>query len=270
MHRQTYSIRHDPVMKNSTILLLAQATLCIFVLAAGVEADAATPRDELPSLRFNVSPNGYPPYLIVEPEQTSGIIWDVMDRISSRLGYRLVARKVPRKRVDQMLLDGFIDATSRAREWTENPEQFLFTDPVVQVEEVLFVPSDTSFEFRQPEDLFSRTLITHLGYYYPELEPYFRSRHIRRFDVSRDRDMFTYLRYGKQFDAVIADRLVGQWILRKEGLQGQFRISGPPFSRHGLRIMLRRDWQAFALAFNRELAHLRENGELEAILANYR
>jgi len=257
-------------MRNGTFFLLLQAALGILALSisSGVGASPALP--ELPTLRFNVSPNGYPPYLIVDQKQPSGIVWDIMDRISSRLGYRLVARKVPRKRVDQMLLDGFIDATSRAREWTEKPEQFLFTDPVVQVEEVLFVPSDAPFEFRQVEDLFSRTLITHLGYYYPELEPYFRSHDIRRFDVSRDRDMFTYLRYGREFDAVIADRLVGQWILRKEGLQEQFRISGKPLSRHGLRIMLRRDWQAFVLAFNRELARLRENGELDAILANYR
>lgn len=257
-------------MRNGTFFPLLHTALCVLVLAASAAASAATASAETPTIRFNVSPNGYPPYLIADQKQPSGIMWDVMQRISSRLGYRLVAEKVPRKRVDRMLLDGFIDANARAREWTENPEQFLFTDPVVQVEEVLFVPSDAPLEFRQPEDLFSRTLITHLGYYYPELEPYFRSRAIRRFDVSRDRDMFTYLRYGKQFDGVIADRLVGQWILRQEGLQDQFRISGQPFSRYGLRIMLRQDWQAFALAFNRELARIRKNGELDAILANYR
>lgn len=82
--------------------------------------------------------------------------------------------------------------------------------------------------------------------------------------------MFTYLVYGNQFDAAIADRLVGKWILRQEGMQDQFRSSQHSLSHYGFRIMLRQDWQAFADAFNQELARMRENGELDAILANYR
>ena len=34
--------------------------------------------------------------------------------------------------------------------------------------------------------------------------------------------------------------------------------------------MLRPDWTDFAESFNRELELIRENGELDAILANYR
>jgi polar amino acid transport system substrate-binding protein len=34
--------------------------------------------------------------------------------------------------------------------------------------------------------------------------------------------------------------------------------------------MLRKDWQSFANRFNNELAKMKANGELDAILANYR
>lgn len=253
--------RNTSPLALAALLLLSTALL--FPATAGATSDKQT-------LRFNVSPNGYPPYLIVENREPSGIMWEVMSLIADRLGYELIAEKIPRKRVDQMLLEGYIDATPRAREWTDEPEKFLFTDPVVAIEEVFFIPKDSELTYQSPEDIFSRTIVTHLGYIYPALEQYFESGKIRRFDVARDRDMFLYVLHGDRFDAAVADRLVGQWFLRNEGLRDQFRTSSESISTFGFRIMLRKDWQEFANDFNRELARIRESGELDAILANYR
>jgi len=253
--------RKTPSLALATLLLLSTAIL--FPATASASSEKQT-------LRFNVSPNGYPPYLIVENREPSGIMWDVMSLITDRLGYDLIAEKIPRKRVDQMLLEGYIDATPRAREWTDEPEKFLFTDAVVAIEEVFFIPEASELTYRTPEDLFSKTIVTHLGYIYPTLESYFESGKIRRFDVARDRDMFFYVLHGNRFDAAVADRLVGQWFLRNEGLREQFRTSTESISTFGFRIMLRKDWQDFAKAFNRELARIRENGELDAILEHYR
>jgi len=247
------------------------ALASLFLLSTAILFPAtASASSEKQTLRFNVSPNGYPPYLIVENREPSGIMWDVMSLITDRLGYDLIAEKIPRKRVDQMLLEGYIDATPRAREWTDEPEKFLFTDAVVAIEEVFFIPEASELTYRTPEDLFSKTIVTHLGYIYPTLESYFESGKIRRFDVARDRDMFFYVLHGNRFDAAVADRLVGQWFLRNEGLREQFRTSTESISTFGFRIMLRKDWQDFAKAFNRELARIRENGELDAILEHYR
>ncbi len=256
-------------MKDRKPSLLALASLCLLSVALALPTNASA-ASEKETLRFNVSPNGYPPYLIVKGRTPSGIMWDVMSLIADRLGYELIAEKVPRKRVDQMLLEGYIDATPRAREWTDEPEKFLFTNPVVDIEEVFFIPKDSELAYRTPEDMFSRTIVTHLGYIYPALEPHFESGKIQRFDVARDRDMFLYVLHGNRFDAAVADRLVGKWFLRNEGLRDNFRTSAKSISTFGFRIMLRKDWQGFADEFNRELARIRENGELDAILANYR
>jgi polar amino acid transport system substrate-binding protein len=241
-------------------LLFALATLSLSAFAS----------KENQVFRFNVSPNGYPPYLIVDQSQPSGIMWDVVSVVAQRLGYTVVAEQIPRKRVDQMLLEGYIDGTPRAREWADDPEQFLFTDAVVDIEEVFFAPAQSEFTFESPEDLISKTIVTHLGYRYPPLEPYFEEGRIRRFDVSRDRDMFTFVLHGDRFDAAVADRLVGKWILRNEGLRQHFDITSKSISNYGFRLMLRKDWQSFANRFNEELARMKKNGELDAILANYR
>lgn len=259
---------------------IAWVAACL-VLSAGAPAHAnSTPgsgplsaeraASENRVFRFNVSPDGYPPYLINEEGTTTGIMWEVVTRIAERLDYRVEAVRVPRKRVDQLLLDGVIDGTSRARAWTSRPEDFLFTDPIVDIEEVIFFPASAEGDFRVVEDLFSLTLVTHLGYHYPALEPYFRSGQIRRFDVPRDKDLFVYVLRGDEFDAAVADRLVGQWLLLKQGMQGRFRISSETLSTFGLRLMLRPQWQSFAEEFNRELAAMRRSGKIEAILSRYR
>lgn len=219
---------------------------------------------------FNVSPSGYPPYLILDGREPSGIMWDVVSLISERIGYTLVAEKIPRKRIDQMLLDGYVDGTARAKEWTEHPEDYLFTDPIVDIEEVFFMPRESAIRYESPDDLISGTLVTRLGYQYPALEPYFAKGLIRRFDASRDREMFIFTLRGNRFDAAVADRLVGQWFMKNEGLRDEFRISYNNISQYGFCIMLRKEWKEFADAFNMELAHIRKNGELDAILANYR
>ncbi|MBS8241390.1 amino acid ABC transporter substrate-binding protein [Marinobacter lipolyticus] len=248
------------------VLLLIFLALSLMAPAQRVSANEQSGK----ILHFNVSPNGYPPYLIVKDQQPAGIVWDVVSLIAERIGYQVVPKKVPRKRVDSMLLEGFIDGTPRAIEWTSNPDQFLFTDPIVAIEEVLFIPSTSKLVYQKPEDLFSRTLVTHLGYSYPLLEPYFESEKIKRFDVSRDRDMFTFVLHGQRFDAAVADRLVGQWILLNEGWQNEFRISEESISNFPFRLMLRKDWGDFAEQFNTELATIRESGELDAILSRYR
>lgn len=263
--RNALSSRPLPIALASLILLASS----LFGTGA-LATENADSQDKERVFRFNVSPNGYPPYLISEDGKQSGIMWDVVSVIAERLGYRVIPEKIPRKRVDQMLAEGYIDGTTRAREWTENPDNFVFTEPVVSIEEVLFVPRGSDLEFEVPEDLFSLTLVTHLGYHYPALEPHFQSGRIRRFDVSRDRDMFRYVLHGDDLDAAVADRLVGRWILMNEGMQDEFRTTSTELSEYGFRLMLRKDWAGFAHSFDRELQAMRENGELDEILANYR
>ncbi len=261
----------DPRISFWPALLAASLFIPLFSpVQADTDVSSAQGSSEEKVFRFNVSPNGYPPYLINDGDQTTGIMWAVVEEISGRLGYRVEAHKVPRKRVDQMLASSVIDGTSRAREWTTGPENFIFTDPVVEIEEVVFFPANSPHSFEVIEDLFSLTLVTHLGYHYPELTPHFESGNIKRFDVSRDQDLFIYVLNGDELDAAVADRLVGQWILYTEGMKDNFRASNVTLSKVGLRIMLRPEWQAFAKAFNKELASMRKAGEIEKILSRYR
>jgi len=252
----------------------SKACTCLFVVVAqaGFAFPALSQAQETTQkvFEFNISPSGYPPYLIVDNDEPEGIMWDVVALIVPRLGYDVQPRQIPRKRVDNLLAKGYLDGTPRAIEWTREPENFLFTDPIVHVEEVFFFPETSDLEFRRIEDLVDKTIVTPLGYIYPALEPYFDSGKIHRFEVSNERNMFRHLLHSEAFDAALADRLAGRWLLREEAMADHFRYSKKSISRYGFRLMLRPDWQAFAKAFNQELVKIRENGELDAILARYR
>lgn len=221
--------------------------------------------------KLNVSPNGYPPYIIIgDDNQYSGIVWDVVKTVSGRLGYQIQPVKIPRKRVDSMLLDGYIDGTPRAIEWTVDAEKYVFTDPLVRIKEVFFMRKGEEFPYQQPIDIESLTVVTHLGYRYPELADMFESGKAQRFDVSQDKDMFSFLLNADHFDTAIADLSVGQWILRENGWQNEFSYTENGISDFGFCLMLRKDWAGFAEDFNAEFKQLRESGELGQILNRYR
>ena len=137
-------------------------------LAIPAHAEDAERMQESGVLRLNIGPNGYPPYMIVDEDGThSGIVWDVVTRIAVRLNYKVEPHRIPRKRVDQMILEGYIDATPRAREWTQKPERFVFTQPITEIREVFFTTRDTAIEYDEPADIEGETVVTHLGYRYP-------------------------------------------------------------------------------------------------------
>ncbi len=217
---------------------------------------------------FNIGPDGYPPYMIKkENRPPSGIMVDVLEVIAKKYGYSVIETSIPRKRVEHWLYSGKIDVTPRAREWTENPDSFVFTDPVVQCREVIFVRKGTGLS--KLEDLQGRRLGTRLGYFHKELEPYFKDKRIIRENAPNEWAMFKMLQTGR-VDAVSCVELVGLWTIRENRWYGEFVTFKKEVSNTGYRLMFSTKWAPFVKLFNRELDEMKKNGELERILSRYR
>ena len=252
-----------------TVRLVLLLTALLF---STVAASAAPESGKAPApLRFNVSPEGYPPFLIVKAgEPITGIMWDVINALAERHGYVVKPMKIPRKRVDSFIQRGDLDATARAREWTDHPHRFVFTDPVLQAKEVFFSRKSSPFVYHDKQDLDGKTIITHLGYHYPTLAPLFKSGEARRYDIQYDEDMFNYMLNGDHFAATIAVREVGQWILRQNHWKDEVYIDDHPVSTTGFRLMFNKAWAPIVKQFNADLAEMRRSGELDQILDRYR
>jgi polar amino acid transport system substrate-binding protein len=219
---------------------------------------------------FNTTPKGYPPYMIKEAgKKESGIMVEVLQIIATKHGYILETKGVPTKRVEKLLKIGDLDATARAKEWVNNPENYEFTDVIVRARDVLFSLKKTPITFRSIEDLFDKDIGTHLGYKYPMLKTYFKDNRIRRNDTANGTAMLNMV-LKERTDAAVMNELVAKWIISKNKWQEKFVISSKEVGGFDYRIMFNKKWKSFVEKFNQELTLMKQNGELERIISKYK
>lgn len=221
------------------------------------------------SIRFNIGPEGYPPYMINEADSPPrGIMVEVLQTIAAKHGHTVNIAGIPRKRVDIRMQNGTLDATPRAKEWVSDPEAYAFTDAVVRARDVLFSRREEPLTFDTIDDLIGKTLGTHLGYRYPLLEPYFDTQQIRRRDADDELAMLRMV-LGKRTDAAVINELVGAWLIQQNDWQDKFAVATQEIQGFDYRIMFRKEWHAFVQQFNQELQRMRDDGTLEHIIAAY-
>ena len=193
---------------------------------------------------------------------------DVLRDIAMAQGLHIKSVDAPKKRVESMVLDRQIDAVPRALEWVSEPDRFVFTDSVIRVRDVVFSRTKQPVVYRRPDDLVGKTVGTHLGYAYPLLEPLFESKKAYREDAYNEQSMLRMLK-ARRTDAVVMNEAVGYWLMKTEGLTGQFIASETELEGYEYRFMMGRQWSKFVTQFNRELAQMKKDGRLAAIVGRY-
>jgi polar amino acid transport system substrate-binding protein len=223
-------------------------------------------------LVMNMSPGGFPPYMIYDPEAgiQRGILYDVLVRLVEPLGYHVVTDAIPRKRVAQMLAAGSLDVSERAKEWEEDPSQYAWSDPVVEVENRVISLAKAPLEFRTAQDLAGKSVATILGYSYPELDEAFHSGLVQRTDVLNPESQIRMVLAGRT-DGAILYGAVAEYTIRTADLpKAQLSLSRSGFGAVGYRFMFGKRWEFLIPALNRGLAKLKESGELDRIVNGYR
>jgi polar amino acid transport system substrate-binding protein len=224
------------------------------------------------TIKLGVPPNGWPPYIIVQQDHVTGIAIDIVTTVVASLGYELELIKLPEKRGHLKTQKGLLDAWPDAIEWVENPELYLWSDPMVNSEDWLIFKKTGGAEFNRIEALFGKSIGTHLGYYYPVLEPYFSSGQIRRADTYSEKAMLRMLTLGRS-DAVVMNKLVALWVMKNDSqLQASdFSFAKNSLDRAGYRIMFtrRHDWISFISGFNSTLNAIKKDGRLDRIVSAY-
>lgn len=247
--------------------------VALFLLAPlALASPQARPQDDQANtLVFNVSTNGHPPFTIANEDGTiTGIFWEVLEHIARKQGITLKPVQLPTKRVDNFILEGQVDVTMRAIEWTDQPDQFIFTDPVVTTSDAVFVHRSKVADIDSLDDLDGKLLLIRLGFHYPDLDPAFKEGRIEFIELQDETSMFRRLLEGKRFDGAVTNEEVGRWVLLKNGWNGTIRVAPLKFDEVPYRLMFGRQHEAFVERFNQELQTMKESGELERIMENYR
>lgn len=220
---------------------------------------------------------GWPPYLIADPEENGpqgkgqGILMDIFKEVSQTLGYRVKTVCYPEKRDIVMLDKGLIDFRFDGRNWVEKPDRYFWSDPIIEASDVLVFRKDDPVRFDDLEDLEGKTVITHLGYTYPTLQPYFASGRIKRSDTATHSYMLRMLD-AERGDAAVMNKRVALWVMKNSRSLSPsgFTFSSPVDSSRLALLYTSPEWHEFVKDFNRELSKMKTDGRINGILSDYR
>lgn len=222
------------------------------------------------SIVFNIAPGGYPPYTVIEEDgSVSGIMWDVMTAVAKTNGLTVEARQIPSKRVESFLLSGQLDATMRAIEWTDNPDQFGFTEGVIKAQDVVFSMRSHPLALNHIKDLEGNILLKHLGYHYPTLEPYLEAGTIQTLDAPNGHTMFKRLAGAPRFNGLVFNGRAGEWIIQHNGWQGTFIKEPLVLAETDYRLMFSPEWRPMLDCFDQTIRQIKQDGRLASILSRY-
>ncbi len=220
-------------------------------------------------IRLNVAPGGFPPYTVLTTgQQAGGIVVDVLRAVADKTGYSLQIMEIPRGRVDRMVLADELDASPRAMEWTEMPERFVFSDPLLRVRDVIFSNKSTPLAFNHPSDLENRKIGSRLGYTYPALETTFASGKVELTQVTNERALLAMLGF-RRVDAVVINEMTALWVIKNEAWNDRFIYSRQEVQSYPYRLMFGKKWAHFVELFNRELSVMKKDGTLARIIQKY-
>lgn len=249
-------------------LLFTMVLLCCNLLFL---TGPATAEDKV--LRVGAPDEGWPPFIMpVKEVGYRGIMGDVLTTIAEKVGYTVEFHTLPEKRLQLYLTDGTIDAYPKALEWVEDPSLYRWTEPVLNVEDMVIIRK-LSPKASVPATLLGLNLGVIHGYSYPKLNELFADGSIRRHDAKTLDNLLCMLDHG-HVDAIIANPIVTNWTIKNnDPLKGaSFLCSTKPLDSAPYRFAFTKAWDSSRLVefINDELATMKKDGRLEAILNKYR
>lgn len=216
----------------------------------------------------------WPPYIINDPSRTDeGALVEIFKAAVEPLGYHVTALQLPDKRGWEQLRSGKVDVHIKAREWVSKPDEYLWSAPFMQSEDVLVFRKGSSLSYAEVEDLYGKSVAAMEGFVYPGLEPYFYSGQITRVDSASPYTMLELLALGR-VDAALVNRSETQWLFRtRPDLKPErFCMDDTPCASAFYRYVFTKDekWLPVIKKLDARLVEMRKSGELKAILDQYK
>ncbi|ASP37569.1 hypothetical protein CHH28_02265 [Bacterioplanes sanyensis] len=181
--------------------------VCLMWLSQPARAD---------TLVLSVPDTQYPPYVVEADGRMQGILLDPLIDAAERAGIRLEFQLLPELRSQRMLERGLIDGRMESPSWIAQPELYLWTTFMLPMRDVLVYHQQHKPESETDDALANYEIVTHLGYAYPELQPWFDQGQAARIDKISERNMLLALldpnisRFGR---AAVMEQGVAGWYL---------------------------------------------------------
>lgn len=168
-------------------------------------------------LNIAVPQDGYPPYIIVEGKVVSGIMIEVLQVPAKEHGYQIQYLFMPEKRSLAQLKKKHIDARLESPAWVDRPQDFYWSDPIIEITDRFVFNKNTANRFENDDDLVGTDVVTHLGYGYPTLQAMFDKKRITRRDFKNEYSMLSSLLIAddRRQRAAVMDFHVARWFMKR-------------------------------------------------------
>lgn len=208
-----------------------------------------------------------PPYMYQMDQQPEvrGVIAALMNEFFRQQHIKLNYVIDNRNRAEHRLYSGDVDAIMLAKNWTEHPEQLIFSEPVLVHRDFLFATNPIA-DHSNPADWLNKVRICTRQYYkYEALEPFFAKGSVR-IDSSSEAAQMRMLASGR-CDYAYMNEHVAAWLQQHQFAELKIYRSPSSFGTVGLTIALNPRWQHLLPKLNQFIKQQRESGSIESMLA---
>ncbi len=207
-----------------------------------------------------------PPFMLTDQQQIpiGGILFDIYQQLAHRLNRPLQIEAIPRKRVTDLLLQGQLDFYCNGTpEWFTEPQ--LRWSPPLFVHRDLYISAETFADFTDFSRRSKGKVGTTFGYVYPTLAELFARGQLQRVDSYSPAESLRHLQ-KKHLSAVVVSEFEYGYLLKdKQGLHAV------EIERNQIQCMYSPVLaESTILQLDLAITALRQQGQLEQILAHYR
>jgi len=263
-------ILYDRLQIGGSALFLRQLVSLIFTFLVFVSPPSYGDNRQI-TLIF--PENGYAPYLMPKELGHKGIMVDVLSKALNSQGYKVAINYMPELRCHKMLEKGQGRIFPSAKEWIKTPENYVWTDPVLEVADNIITLKDSTLRLSSIGGLKGLSVGTIYQLTYPSFEPYFADGSIYRVDGRNVEQLLKMLIRGR-IDALILDKNMLFWETRNnpDYDSSTFRVSEQTYDPVQYRFMVTKktDQKHIVEAFNKGVTLMRKSDKLHKTIESYR
>lgn len=206
------------------------------------------------------------PYVEVKDQQLrGGVIYQLGQLASQKLGYSAEFVETPNKRIDEFMQRGRIHVICNSNpQWMDRPERYHWSEALYSEEDVLLLHNQQP-PINNLNQLYGKTIGTQLGYVYSDaLMEAFAKQQIIRQDL-RDHSAGLNLLSKQRLDAIIDMRRPLNLALRKQR-GAPLQLNPWVIERYGMHCTYSPKLPVSAEQLDKVLLELRDRGTLEQLL----
>ena len=207
-------------------------------------------------------------YQEANSQQVVGLVPDLIRDFFSHEQIQVEFILDNRRGAEHRLYSGDVDAMLMAREWAVEPEQLMFSDPVIVHRDYLFSMRPFNDKHKPEQWLADKKVCTRQYYVYEALEPHFLKSGTKRIDSSSELAQLRMLQNGR-CDYAYLNEHVAKWIASHQLSDAALYQSPLGFGMVGLTIAFHPRWQAYLPGLNQYLQKARQQGLIEEKLLWY-